>query len=58
MSRCIHPSAVYEPTIIPSPEDMGSFGPHSEHHCLDDPFEDYLLAKSKTGGTSNYYLYQ
>ena len=39
---------------MPSPEDTGSSGPHSENHHLDDPLEDYLLAKSKTGGTGNY----
>ena len=39
---------------MPSPEDTGSSGPDSENHRLDDPFEDYLLAKSKTGGTGNY----
>ena len=37
-----------------SPEDTGSSGLHSENYYLDDRLEDYLLAKSKTGGTGNY----
>lgn len=39
---------------MPSPEDAGSAGSASENHRLNDPLEDYLLAKSKAGGTGNY----
>ena len=38
---------------MPSPEDTGSSEPQ-RRITANDPLEDYLLAKSKTGGTGNY----